>query len=571
LNDARSDDTRRLSRELAAVERVASVASRYLDARKLCEVVGDALRDIFGTGIVYVALYDPLTDLVSIPYFMSSTGRTEVQPYRLGRGLTSLVIMRKEPLLLQRDAERRMAELGAFTIHAGNTKSWLGVPIFAADQVVGVVSVQNLEHEDFFGDEDVRLLETIAGIVGAAVHNARLYETARRRADETAALVELGRELASSLELPEVLELIVERARALLTRNAAAIYLLDEEDRVLKAIIARGPDAEAIENDAIEPGAGIIGAVARTGSAEIVDDVVDDDRSVHVPGSGVDEREEKLMAAPLIVKDRTIGVMAVWRGADELRFTGLDLEFLEGLARQAAVAIHGARLYGRTREALAEAERASRVKSGFLAALAREIRAPIAASHELAARISADRDADADSLRGTISRLASDSARLLDIADASVDLAALEAGRLELEIEVLDGRAALREALDACAPLAIRNARLLVARDDGAEAPVIADRRRLVRILRELIGAAIEGGARRIECACVEGGKETTFRIDSGGGARDPEPGVAAGSESLGAALAARLLELQGGTLSSGTGGSFSFTLPSGSFPPLDS
>jgi len=272
-----------------------------------------------------------------------------------------------------------------------------------------------------------------------------------------------------------------------------------------------------------------------------------------------------------VVKDRTIGVMAVWRGPDELRFTGIDLEFLEGLARQAAAAIHGARLYGRTREALAEAERASRVKSGFLAALAREIRAPIAASHELAARISADRDADADSLRGTISKLAADSARLLDIADASVDLAALEAGRLELEIEVLDGRAALREALDACAPLAARHARLLVARDDGAEAPVIADRRRLVRILRELIGAAIEGGARRIECACVEGERETVFRVDSDGGARDPESGAAAGSESLGAALAARLLELQGGALSSGMGGSFSFTLPSGSFPPLDS
>ena len=100
MNDARSDDTRRLLRELTAVERVASVASRYLDASKLCEVVGDELRDIFNTGIVYVALYDPVTDLVSIPYFMSSTGRTEVKPYRLGRGLTSVVIMRKEPLFL---------------------------------------------------------------------------------------------------------------------------------------------------------------------------------------------------------------------------------------------------------------------------------------------------------------------------------------------------------------------------------------------------------------------------------------------------------------------------------------
>ncbi|MBN1243705.1 MAG: GAF domain-containing protein [Spirochaetales bacterium] len=571
MNDARSDDTRRLLRELTAVERVASVASRYLDARKLCEVVGDALRDIFGTGIVYVALYDPVTDLVSIPYFMSSTGRTEVEPYRLGRGLTSLVIIRKEPLLLQRDAERRMAELGAFSIRAGNTKSWLGVPIFAADQVVGVVSVQNLEHEDFFRDDDVRLLETIAGIVGAAVHNARLYETAKRRADETAALVELGRELASSLELPEVLELIVERARSLLTRNAAAIYLLDDEDRVLKAIIARGPDAEAIENDVIEPGVGIIGSVASSGKSEIVDDVVVDDRSVHVPGSGEDVREEKLMATPLIVKDRTIGVMAVWRGADELRFTSLDLDFLEGLARQAAVAIHGARLYGRTREALAEAERASRVKSGFLAALAREIRAPIAASHELAKRISGDRDADADSLRDAISRLAADSSRLLDIADASVDLAALEAGRLELEVEVVDGRAALREALDACAPQAGRHVRLVAVDPNGAEAPVIADRRRLVRILRELVGAVIERGVGRIECACVEGERETVFRIESGDAPRDQENGSGAESESLGAVLAARLLELQGGKLLSGKGGFFSFTLPSGSFPPLDS
>ena len=113
LSVARLDDTSRLIRELEAVERVATAASRHLDTALLCEVVGENLRDIFGTGIVYVALYDAETEMISIPYFLSSSGRVQIAPFRIGPGLTSIVIKRREPLLVQRDAGRRLRELGA--------------------------------------------------------------------------------------------------------------------------------------------------------------------------------------------------------------------------------------------------------------------------------------------------------------------------------------------------------------------------------------------------------------------------------------------------------------------------
>ena len=100
-------------------------------------------------------------------------------------------------------------------------ESYLGVPIMSRERALGVISVQSSVHAGRFGEADVRLLSTIAANVGAAMANAQLYEEARRRGDEMAALAEVARELSTAVDLDAVLERIAERAKGLLEAEAA--------------------------------------------------------------------------------------------------------------------------------------------------------------------------------------------------------------------------------------------------------------------------------------------------------------------------------------------------------------
>ena len=64
-------------------------------------------------------------------------------------------------------------------------KTWLGVPMLVADQVKGILSLQNVEQEYAFSDSDVRLLQTFAASLSVALENARLFDETQRLLIET--------------------------------------------------------------------------------------------------------------------------------------------------------------------------------------------------------------------------------------------------------------------------------------------------------------------------------------------------------------------------------------------------
>ncbi len=75
----------------------------------------------------------------------------------------------------------------------------MGVPIIVGERVIGVVDVQSYR-KDAFDEDNVRLLTTLAANMGVALENARLFQETNRRANETAALNEIGREISATLD-----------------------------------------------------------------------------------------------------------------------------------------------------------------------------------------------------------------------------------------------------------------------------------------------------------------------------------------------------------------------------------
>jgi signal transduction histidine kinase/CheY-like chemotaxis protein len=342
--------------ELAVINSIQQGIAGSLDFQAIVDLVGDRLREVFGTGDLGIWWWDAATR-TGHPYYAYEHGvRLRLQPYVVKPGeWVERVVDQRVVVIANSPAE--MDAIGMNAIEGTDRGlSAVCAPIVCANRVLGSITLENHERENAFGATEVRLLTTVAASMGVALENARLLEETQRRGRESAALAEVGRDLASSLDLAVVMDRIARHAKELLAASTSAIFLPDAGGGSFRAIAALGDAAEQVGATTIESGKGIIGSLLDSGNAEFVNNTHADPRAVRLPGTPP-EQDERLMVVPLVADETVQGAMAVWRSGGA-PFDGRDLEFLQGLSRQASVALRNACLFNETKEAL-EQQRAS--------------------------------------------------------------------------------------------------------------------------------------------------------------------------------------------------------------------
>jgi len=174
-------------------------------------------------------------------------------------------------------------------------------------------------------------------------------EALRWRNRELALLNQASQAFSSTLELDQVLAAVLEEVRRLLGVVACSVWLIDPETEELVCRQATGPQSEVVRGWRLASGEGIAGWVTKHADSLIVPDTQDDER--HFKGvdqeTGLDLRS--ILAVPLKVKERIIGVLQVV-DTETGRFGTKDLELTEPLATTAAIAIENARLYEQARQ-----------------------------------------------------------------------------------------------------------------------------------------------------------------------------------------------------------------------------
>lgn len=227
----------------------------------------------------------------------------------------------------------------------------IAVPLQIDDRVLGVLHVRGQPAE---GDEaGLSLFESLAAQIAFATLEAQVYAAEQRRAEQLAALAQTSRSVASTLELGDLLEEVLELVEERFGYHRARVFLVQDDRLVFQA----GTDAWAARWGfppvayALD-GPGLIALAGRSQQPVLVREVAA--HPDYTPGPGLEDTRTE-MAAPLVMAGRLLGVFDVQSEQPEA-YGADDLQTLQTLADTLAVAVRNARLFEaeRRRRRLAE-------------------------------------------------------------------------------------------------------------------------------------------------------------------------------------------------------------------------
>jgi GAF domain-containing protein len=321
--------------------------------------------------------------------------------------------------------------------------SGLLVPLLRKGEGIGVLAVTR-QTKGPFSEKEMALLQSFADQAVIAIENVRLFKELQARTEaltksvgQLTALGEVGQAISSTLDLETVLKTIVARAVQLTGLDGGSIYEYDEraEEYHLRASENFSEEiVEALRRTPIRRGEGPVWRAGVTGQPTEIPEMLDESYQTPRREFLVRAGYRALLVVPLLRENHIIGALAVSRKAPG-GFAPEVVELLKTFATQSALAIQNARLFREIAEKGKQLEVASRHKSDFLASMSHELRTPLNALLGFNEMILGDiyGEVPAD-MQPPLAQMQSSGKHLLRLINNVLDLAKIEAGRMELAL-----------------------------------------------------------------------------------------------------------------------------------------
>ena len=177
----------------------------------------------------------------------------------------------------------------------------------------------------------------------AKVENELAY--LRSKVADLSALIDTSILINSTLDLDELVHLVMKKAQSVMKAEASSVMLVNEENNTLECEVALGEVGDQVKKIQLKIGEGIAGWVAKHGKPQIIPDVTTDARFSAKSDESTGFQTRSILAAPLSVKDKTIGVAEVINRVDGRAFDDDALALFCTFCSQVALAIENARMH----------------------------------------------------------------------------------------------------------------------------------------------------------------------------------------------------------------------------------
>jgi len=247
-----------------------------------------------------------------------------------------------------------------------------GQSIFETGRISGGGPISFLKGQLHAGLFDAELTANERGAIRTAERLLKIFEGSKRperdpRAVSSRLLVESLFEIAVQLEsrsralthydkilqlnknillaegLSGVLQVLMDTAKEALNGMGSSLLLVDPRTGELYFNVVSGDKEGELKEIRIPPGKGVAGSVVKNAKAELIRDMSADPRAFQEVDQKLEQRTRDLIAAPLIARDRVIGVVEVVNSQSAGGFTTEDLEFLTNIASHTSLLIDNAK------------------------------------------------------------------------------------------------------------------------------------------------------------------------------------------------------------------------------------
>jgi len=330
-----------LLRPLALLREIARALSAAWDLDTTLHLIGQKTTEVMNVSSCTIYLLDPdgqtLRLRASTGLAPRALGRATLQ---VGEGMTGYAVAQNVPVFAataQNDPHFKWVDEAEETAF----QSLLAVPLVIENRPIGALNVQTVQPHEFTTAE-VEMLSLIGDLAAGALAKAQLYDQQKRQIDELQALAQVSEAAITPQYLDDMLDVVTDMVAKLVDAAACAIFLLDETGQHLVMRSAQRVTSPYRPRPPLPINEGLTGTVARTGKPVYSPDVRTDSRYA---GQELARQEGlvSLLAVPLIVRDRVIGVMNTY--TNQVReFPETQRTLLATLANQTALAIENIRL-----------------------------------------------------------------------------------------------------------------------------------------------------------------------------------------------------------------------------------
>ena len=342
----------------------------------------------------------------------------------------------------------------------------------------------------------------------------------RQQRQQQEALYDLNRGITSTLDVSSVLRTLLDHMSTLFSSHAVTVSWINAESKTLETIAYRGVNENDSASHELTAAQSLPLLVLKQQTVIAISDATSDLRN---PDHECLVRHHwtSYLGLPLIAKEETLGVLSFY-GREKREFSSQDLNFLNALANQAAIAISNSRLFEQTKRQALELEKSNKIKDEFLGVMSHELRTPlnIIMNYSEALRMGTFGEIGSDQARGT-DKIRTQASHLLSLINGILEITKIESGTVHVEPRPVDMKEFMAE-LKSDYMLPLEKEIALLWNDSPDLTNIVSDRIKLKQIVTNLINNAIkftDRGAVTISAAPSRDGQTLEISVaDTGPG-----------------------------------------------------